>query len=208
MWPSCDGYEIRAGEVVTLKEAEIEAVGSPLLEMIRPETIHKAVYDAENQNPQLVWRRIAALFLHEFGPGDMDLILGSVICDLPKEAFDKLLEAYPFFILLKGVATCQQIHGAGRSDIPLVFFSQSELKDMNFSERRGVVVHELAHVVAGHLSAPFSLDDPWKEKREEEADSLACSWGLGDEIDAIRRFIKMKGERGKWKKDHKHCMRS
>jgi hypothetical protein len=168
---------------------------NPLRRLIRPKSISPECYEEQSKESQFVWQEIADLFLHEFGPGDFDLILGSVICDIPKEAFDKLFEAYPFFVLAKGAAYCQMINGAGRANIPLVIFLERELKDMNFSERRGVVSHEIAHIVAGHLERPFSLDDPYGNKKEEEADALCREWGLGSEIESIRNYISQKGKK-------------
>ena len=46
---------------------------------------------------------------------------------------------------------------------------------------RGEIVHELAHIHAGHTEQGFST-----EEIEEEADQIAKSWGFEREIQALR----------------------
>ena len=164
----------------------------PLLRQLRPDGISEESYECEISQVPFVWRRIANLFLHRFESEGMELLLGSVLSDLPRSAFDRLFEIRPFFILLKSAGLVQQIHAHG--DVPLVIFSQAELENMNWSQRRGVVAHEFAHLILDHVSRPFSLTDPYKEKMQLEADDLCREWGLQDEIKSVRLYLKQKGE--------------
>jgi len=160
----------------------------PLLRQIRPEMISEQSYEAEIQQVPFCWRRVANLFLHEFGSDSMTELLGSVLCDLFKSDFDKIVAVYPFFILARGAGFCQKLHRAS-GDLNMVIFVASELAPMNWSARRGCVAHELGHVVLGHLNSSFSLDDPYREKQQAEADNLVRAWGLGYEIDSVRKYL-------------------
>lgn len=161
----------------------------PLLRSLRPEFVSERCYEEELAQPVFVWRRIANLLIHDFASDSMVELLGSILSDLPKDAFLKILEMCPFFILAKSAGFCQMIH-SDRPDIPLVIFSQGELMPMNLSERRGCIGHELAHLSLGHLSRSFSLDDPYRDRQEREADDLVREWGLQNEIDAVRAYLK------------------
>jgi hypothetical protein len=113
----------------------------PLRRQLRPETVSPEIFDAEGQHLHFVWKEIAGLFLHQFNSEGMELLLGSVLVDLPKDVFDKLLTAYPYFILLRSAGMCQQIWGESRRT---QCFFLVELKDMNFTQRRGPV-HSQPH---------------------------------------------------------------
>jgi hypothetical protein len=159
----------------------------PFLMSFRPEAVSKELFEGELQRPVFTWRRIANLLMHFFDSDSMVELLGSVLVDLPKSDFDKIVAAYPIFVLARSAGFCQRIHTRG--DTSLVVFVESDLRPMNWCERRGCVAHELAHVVKGHLSLPFSLDDPWKEKQQSEADALCHEWGLSEEITAVRKYL-------------------
>jgi hypothetical protein len=120
----------------------------------------------------------------------MSEVFGSVICDLPKNIFDELFAMNPFFVYSSNWGFCQMLHPGSRAEIPLVIFSQGGLKGMNWSQRRACVSHELAHLILGHLSRPFSLDDPYRRELEGEADQLCCDWGFQEEITSVRKYLK------------------
>ena len=164
----------------------------PLRRQCRPETISEESWEWEAGQPPFVWRWLANLFLHKFGNDSMMELLGSVLCDLPKDAFDKILATYPIFILARSAGFAQKFHAPG--DTTVVIFTASELAQMNWSERRATVAHELAHVVAGHLDQPFSLDDPFLHRQQKEADDLCREWGF--KIDAVRKYLERRKENG------------
>lgn len=149
------------------------------------ETISAESLERELESPVFVWQRLAGLFLHWFDSDGMVRLLGSVLCQLPESDFNKILAAYPFFILVKSAGLCQKLHAAG--DVPLIVFVQSELAQMNWSHRQAVVAHEIAHITLNHLGRPFSLDDPWRDKQQVEADDQVRQWGF--DIDGVRKFL-------------------
>lgn len=164
----------------------------PILKAIRPETISEESYSAELTEMAFVWRRVANLFLHEFDSEGMRELLGSVLVDLWKKDFDKLVKAYPFFILARTAAFCQMIHTPG--NVPIVVFVESDLLPMSWEHRRAIVGHECAHVILNHLTIPFSLDDPWRQRQQDEADALCREWDL--DIDGVRKFLERRKSDG------------
>jgi hypothetical protein len=165
----------------------------PFLRELRPEFISNEVFESEIKHAPYAWRRMANLFLHRFESDAMTELLGSVLCDLSREAFDKILRSYPFFILSRGPGFCQELHAKG--DVALVIFCESDLAPMRWTERRGVLVHELSHIFLDHLVTPFSLDDPFGRRREEETDDTCREWGFSEEIQAIRYYLNQKKRR-------------
>lgn len=157
----------------------------PFLREIRPESISEQSYEAELAEIVFVWGRMANLFLHKFDSDGMVQLLGSVVCCMDKEDFDKLFESCPIFILARSPAFVQKIHAEG--DVPVIIFLESELALMNWSQRQATVGHEIAHIVLGHCDRSFNLDDPWHEKQQEEADALCRRWGF--EIDGLRKYL-------------------
>jgi len=156
----------------------------PFLRSIKPETVSDEVYEQELARPVFCWRHLSNIFLHKFNNDHMDELLGAVISEMHKSDFDKLLKAYPFFVLLRSPGMVQLFHASG--DVHLVMFCLSDLSAMGWFKAKALVAHEIAHVVLDHCSQPFSLDDPWLEKKQKEADELCCQWGFTEEIQAVR----------------------
>jgi len=166
-----------------------------LLQSIRPSAISEESWAEEIQERPFASRRVSNLFMHQFGSDGMVELLGSVLTDLPQEAFSKLLKADPIFILSRGCGFCQRVH-RDVCDVVLVIFSEVDLAKMTWFGRRGVIAHELAHICLDHLTAHFSLDDPSKFKLEAEADNLCQKWGFDEEISEVRKFLKLKEAEG------------
>jgi hypothetical protein len=118
----------------------------------------------------------------------MEFLLGSCVSDLPREVFDKLFAANPFFILAKGAGFCQAFRG-GQETIQVVIFCASDLRPMSWLAKRGCVLHELAHVVCGDVLKPFSLQDPYRHGIERATDDLVIQWGFAEEIAAVRKYL-------------------
>ena len=165
----------------------------PLLRRLRPEKVSPEAFDAELSQPPLVWRRLAGLFLHDFRSDGMVELLGSVLADLPPWEFDLLFRTRPFFILAKSPGFVQSLHATG--SLVLIIFHESELQPMTWTERRGVIIHELVHVLKSHATRPFSLDDPHRSALEAQCDDTARELGFSEEIDAVRRYVKKKERR-------------
>jgi hypothetical protein len=163
----------------------------PFLRELRPETVSPESFETEIAQAPFAWRRLTSIFLNDFQHDAISQLVGSVIADIPKSAFDELLRIYPFFSLVRSAGFCQRFHD-DRGTITVVFFCQSDLRPMSWLERRGCVVHELGHLVRDDLSASFSLDDPFHHEREAATDALCINWGFGDEIKSVRRYFKEK----------------
>jgi hypothetical protein len=118
----------------------------------------------------------------------MEFLLGSCVSDLPREVFDKLFAANPFFILAKGAGFCQAFRG-GQETIQVVIFCASDLRPMSWLAKRGCVLHELAHAVRRDVLKPFCLEDPFRLELEKETDKLAIEWGFAEEIAAVRKYL-------------------
>jgi hypothetical protein len=160
-----------------------------LLQSIRPSAISEESWAEEIFQAPFAWRRIGNLFMSSFGNDSMLELLGSVLTDLPQEAFLKILEVSPIFILSRGAGFCQKIH-SDLCDRTLIIFSEEDLGKMSWLAQRGLIVHELAHTYSDHLRAHFSLDDPNKFQLEAEADNLCRQWSFDEEVKAVRKFLK------------------
>lgn len=159
----------------------------PLLKKIKPETVSDAVWETIISQPDFAARYIANLFCHCFGDDGVVQVLGDVLIRLPETYFQKILLAYPLFVLLRSPAMVQQIHA--NRDLPLVVFSQAEIANMSWLARRGAVVHELLHVVRQDYSKGFCLSDPDRRSMEKECDQECIALGFGDEITSVRNYL-------------------
>ncbi|MFX0199166.1 MAG: hypothetical protein ACFFCW_23835 [Candidatus Hodarchaeota archaeon] len=108
--------------------------------------------------------------------------IGEVFCRLPKQVFlefyeDNLLFLVPSFA---GASTLRMDESLIVIVIPLMSLGRSK------SVVIGEIVHELAHIYAGHIH----LDqDELTNQHEKEADKIATAWGFKNEIRAMNKEI-------------------
>ena len=108
--------------------------------------------------------------------------LGEIICRLPRGVFIKLYKRKLIFLIpsIFGASSIKLDINSIVLFIPLATFRRSKPIFI------GEIVHELAHIYAGHLSLiPENLP-----KYEKEADKIAGAWGFKKEIIAMNKEIR------------------
>ena len=60
----------------------------------------------------------------------------------------------------------------------------SKILALRDDEAIGVIIHEISHIVGGELFGVLNGID-----LDSKADFLACEWGFGEEISAIRAYL-------------------
>ncbi len=152
----------------------------------------------ELEHEEAVYCDLADLFNTHFGIGGMGgpsysftVRFGSVLADLPQEAFVKLcgMKNLVFTFNANPGAEVKQFNFEHDIHIPagemlqvVVFPYENEF--MYFGAARGEIVHELAHLYLEHTA---TIEH---EKQEDETDNLAREWGFEKEIEALREYEK------------------
>ena len=156
------------------------------------ETVSDTSFEEEVRQPIFAWRRLTDFFNHNFSTNHrMKELIGSTISDLHFEAFQKLVGANPYFLFADRFGSVQQVGPIDKTT--LVLFAR-EILSLDFFTGRGVVIHEICHICAGHTECGV-MGDESRRQWESEADSLACQWGFELEIQKIQSYIKnLKGE--------------
>ena len=150
------------------------------------------VESQENADDEEIYHQLTEYFNFDFGQGTlggyksvMTNLFGAVLSNLPEEVFKKLCRMDNLFF------TFTPDIGAEVKRFPLP-------KDMKAGEpllivtipyvsvfeptivALGEIVHELAHVYAGHTHG--------RDDIEEDADEIAKSWGFNNAIEALRDY--------------------
>jgi hypothetical protein len=114
--------------------------------------------------------------------------IGEVFCRLPKQVFLQLCEANLLFLVpsFAGASALKMDSSLTVIVIPLMSFDRPE------DNLVGEIIHELAHIYAGHL---VLNQDELTDEHEKEADEIAKSWGFKTEIDALNEEIRSMRER-------------
>ncbi len=106
--------------------------------------------------------------------------IGEVFCRLPKEVFMKFYEGNLLFLVpsFAGANALRMDESLIVIVIPLMSLGRSK------SVVIGEIVHELAHINAGHLHLN---QDELTNQHEKEADEIATAWGFKAEIQAMNK---------------------
>ncbi len=113
--------------------------------------------------------------------------IGEVFCSLPKEVFLKFFEDNLLFLVpsFAGASALKMDNTLKVIILPLLSFERPRITFV------GEIVHELAHIYAGHLD----LDrDELTDGHESEADEIAVSWGFKHEIGAMNEEMRLMRE--------------
>jgi hypothetical protein len=139
--------------------------------------------------PLFIYRRLArclTVISQRFYDRDRILwLLGYVLSNLPEEIFQTVLAMNTTFICFDSIG------GVCRIGSPGAIITLNKILKLRNVEIAGVIVHELAHLASGSLFGSFDEGG----NAETRADELAISWGLEDEIVAIRKCFERKGVR-------------
>lgn len=116
--------------------------------------------------------------------------IGEVFCRLPKQVFLEFLGYNLLFLLpsFAGASAMKMDDSLTVVVIPLKSFERSRVVLV------GEIVHELAHIYAGHVDLE---QDELADEHEIEADEVAVTWGFEAEIRAMNEEIRLIRERVK-----------
>lgn len=158
-----------------------------LLENVPFEDRHKKLDEV------CIWNELASYFQYDFGnEGDLMILhFGSVLADLPKEAFEKLRKRTDVYFVHTSSpnADVKFIRRKGKSKDDWVCIVNFAFDTMSTTEHviRGIIAHELAHIYLNH-----KLLDPEEREvdlrtwiKEREADLRAKRWIEEREVDLL-----------------------
>jgi hypothetical protein len=144
--------------------------------------ISEAELDRELKIPQFCRRRLVSLFRHNLHENEKLVeLVGSVLADLNLTTFfDLLIKQNLFFAEFHEYGAALNIPPSERDTAVILL---GDLTDLPFSVSRGLVAHEVGHLILGHHREKIRF-----EKFEEQADAAVTAEGFGDDISALRKF--------------------
>lgn len=109
-----------------------------------------------------------------------------VLAQMPETARENFLDQhFGVWWLHPGTSCCAASGSITRRTWHPIIILQSDLACVPVNEAKGIIAHEFAHLVLKHWH-PRQLRYKTDDRREAEADRLACDWGFSEEIAALR----------------------
>jgi hypothetical protein len=139
-------------------------------------------FEEELSVPVFCFRRLAGLFITNWSNERLTEVFGSVISDLDETDFLDLLEKNPYFFFTESLAQVRALRCVKAEAIVCVF--SDRILSLSDSQIRGVLSHEIAHILCNHHTG----EQNFKTKRtlEDEANERATKMGFEYEIDLVR----------------------
>jgi hypothetical protein len=162
---------------------------SGIKEEDRKELLESRLDEIEHADEGEIFYELTDYFQMDFGRelrGSTQLMttaFGSVLSDLPEEAFKKLSDMKDVFFIFNelGWTTIKKLNfDEPMEEIQMVFFDNVS-SSMPFEALRGMIARAFAHVYLGHMFGTGEV--------ENETDKLAIRWGFETEIKVLMDYF-------------------